>query len=55
VWGREDRVSRVAFGERLARELPRARLVVLPRCGHIPMWECRGETTAALVDFLGAR
>src|SRR5262249_31740584 len=34
VWGRDDRVSRVAFGERLARDLPHAQLVVLPRCGH---------------------
>jgi pimeloyl-ACP methyl ester carboxylesterase len=55
MWGREDRVARLPFGERLARELPHARLVVLPRCGHIPMWECTGETTAALSDFLSAK
>jgi pimeloyl-ACP methyl ester carboxylesterase len=54
LWGREDRVARLAFGERLARELPDARLVVLPRCGHIPMWECTGETADALVEFLAA-
>jgi pimeloyl-ACP methyl ester carboxylesterase len=52
LWGRDDRVARLAFGERLARELPHARLVVLPRCGHIPMWECTGETAAALTGFL---
>lgn len=55
LWGREDRVSRVAFGERLARDLPHAQLVVLPRCGHIPMWECTGETAAALTGFLTSR
>jgi pimeloyl-ACP methyl ester carboxylesterase len=55
LWGRDDRVARLAFGERLARELPHARLVVLPRCGHIPMWECTGETAAALTEFLTAR
>ena len=54
LWGRDDRVARLAFGERLARELPHAELVVLPRCGHIPMWECTGETAAALTDFLTA-
>jgi pimeloyl-ACP methyl ester carboxylesterase len=54
VWGRDDRVSRPAFGERLARELPHARLVEIPRCGHIPMWECTGETEAALLGFLQA-
>ncbi len=52
VWGREDRVARLGFGERLQRELPRAKLVVLPRCGHIPMIECRGGTLAALREFL---
>jgi pimeloyl-ACP methyl ester carboxylesterase len=52
VWGAEDRVARPVFGERLAGELPRARLVMLPACGHIPMIECRGPTAAALVDFL---
>jgi pimeloyl-ACP methyl ester carboxylesterase len=52
LWGRDDRVARLPFGERLARELPHARMVVLPQCGHIPMWECRGETEAALVAFL---
>ena len=52
LWGREDRVARLAFGERLARELPRARLVVMGRCGHIPMWECTGETAAELRRFL---
>jgi pimeloyl-ACP methyl ester carboxylesterase len=52
LWGRQDRVARVAFGERLARDLPKARLVVIDRCGHIPMWECTGETAIALRGFL---
>ncbi|HEY7957399.1 MAG TPA: alpha/beta fold hydrolase [Polyangia bacterium] len=55
LWGRDDRVARLPFGERLARELPHARLVVFPRCGHIPMWESTGETTIALLEFLEAR
>jgi pimeloyl-ACP methyl ester carboxylesterase len=52
LWGRQDRVARLAFGERLARDLPRARLVVIDRCGHIPMWECTGEAGLALKGFL---
>jgi pimeloyl-ACP methyl ester carboxylesterase len=55
LWGRDDRVARLAFGERLARDLPHAQLVVLPRCGHIPMWECTGETAAALTEFLTSK
>ena len=52
LWGAEDQVSRPVFGARLSRELPHARLITLPACGHIPMIECRGPTAAALVDFL---
>jgi pimeloyl-ACP methyl ester carboxylesterase len=52
VWGAEDGVARPVFGQKLASELPRARLVTIPGCGHIPMIECRGPTAAALLDFL---
>ncbi|RMH44351.1 MAG: alpha/beta fold hydrolase [Deltaproteobacteria bacterium] len=52
IWGREDRVARLPFGERLAGDLPNARLVVVPRCGHIPMREAAAATTRALVAFL---
>jgi len=52
LWGRQDRVARLGFGERLARDLPHGRLVVIDRCGHIPMWECTGETALALRSFL---
>lgn len=52
LWGAEDQVSRPLFGARLARELPRARFVSIPACGHIPMIECRGPTAAAMLDFL---
>ena len=36
LWGRMDRVVPVSIGERLRRDLPRARLEVLDECGHIP-------------------
>jgi pimeloyl-ACP methyl ester carboxylesterase len=54
LWGREDRVTPVAVGERLAKKLRRARLVVYPRCGHFPMIEARHASTDELVRFLGA-
>lgn len=52
LWGAEDQVSRPLFGARLAGELPRARYVSIPACGHIPMIECRGPTAAAITDFI---
>jgi len=52
LWGREDRVTRLEFGERLSRELPNARLVVYPGCGHFPMIEAKAPSTRDLVEFL---
>jgi len=52
VWGQEDRVALLPFGERLAHELPHARLVVIGDCGHIPEIECPEPTAHAIGDFL---
>lgn len=52
LWGREDRVTPLAVGERLARDLPGARLVVYPRCGHFPMIEHAAQSSAELMRFL---
>lgn len=54
LWGREDAVTRLEFGERLSRELPNAELVVYPRCGHFPMIEASAASTEDLVDFLAS-
>ena len=48
LWGREDEVALRKYGERLAREMPNARLQVFARCGHFPMIEAYGGTRAAL-------
>ncbi len=52
LWGAQDAVSWLAFGERLAATLPDARLRVYPRCGHFPMIEAAEASYAALVAFL---
>jgi hypothetical protein len=33
-------------------ELPRARLTVMPRCGHVPQQECPAAFSAALLKLL---
>lgn len=55
LWGREDRVARLHFGERLQADLPHAELKIYPRCGHIPMLEAAESSTRDLVRFLEAR
>jgi pimeloyl-ACP methyl ester carboxylesterase len=52
LWGREDEVTLLPFGERLARDLPDARLVVYPHCGHFPMIEAAAPSTRELEKFL---
>ncbi len=53
LWGRDDQVTPLHYGERLARTLPDARLEVYERCGHFPMIEASAASTGALVAFLG--
>jgi pimeloyl-ACP methyl ester carboxylesterase len=52
LWGREDVVTPVSVGERLARDLPDSRLVVYPRCGHLPMIEAATASNADVMAFL---
>lgn len=55
LWGKNDAVTRPRYGERLARELPRAKLIVYPKCGHFPMLEALEPSTRDLVRFLEER
>jgi pimeloyl-ACP methyl ester carboxylesterase len=52
MWGREDVVTPLRYGERLVRDLPQARLVTYARCGHFPMIEARAASTRELLHFL---
>jgi pimeloyl-ACP methyl ester carboxylesterase len=52
LWGREDLVTPLRYGERLSRDLPNARLVTYPRCGHFPMIEAMNASNRDLVTFL---
>ncbi len=52
LWCRQDAVSRLEYGVRLERELPRARLVVFEDCGHFPMVEARAPFNRELEAFL---
>lgn len=52
LWGREDVVAQLSYGERLTRDLPNAQLIVYPRCGHFPMIEARAESNRDLIAFL---
>ena len=52
LWGRNDPVVPLSVGRRLARALPRARLHVLERCGHLAQEEHPTESYAIVERFL---
>jgi 2-hydroxy-6-oxonona-2,4-dienedioate hydrolase len=52
VWGREDEVTPLAIGEKLAQEIPRAQTVIIEKCGHMPQFECAPAFNSALLKFL---
>jgi pimeloyl-ACP methyl ester carboxylesterase len=52
VWGTADRLVPVRLAPKLAGELPDARLLVLPRVGHVPQFEATAATNEALTTFV---
>ena len=55
LWGDADRMVPVTNAQDYLRALPDARLVTLPRIGHVPMEEDPPEVVRLLRDFLGGR
>jgi pimeloyl-ACP methyl ester carboxylesterase len=53
IWGRDDKIVPLDVGERLHRDIPNSRLVVLDETGHFPHEERPEETLMILSDFLG--
>ncbi|MCA2001364.1 MAG: alpha/beta hydrolase [Chloroflexi bacterium] len=54
ITGDDDRIVPTADSIRLAGELPNARLVVIPQCGHLPQEECPEAFIHAVKEFLAA-
>lgn len=52
LWGDDDLVTPLRFGQRLSMLLPQATLRVYPACGHIPMVEAATAATRDLAAFL---
>ncbi len=54
VWGTADRLVPVRLAPKLAEELPDARLLILPRVGHVPQFEATDRTAEALTTFIAS-
>lgn len=52
IWTDHDPTAPVATGERFARAIPDARLVVMSDCAHWPQWEKTDEFNTLHTEFL---
>jgi pimeloyl-ACP methyl ester carboxylesterase len=52
VWGAEDRMFPARYARAAQNAIPRAKLVIIPRCGHFPQLEAEQEFNALLAGFL---
>ncbi|MEE5092095.1 alpha/beta fold hydrolase [Xanthomonas euvesicatoria] len=52
IWGREDRVLPLDTGFVLMKQIPRARFLVMPQCGHWVQWEHADEFNRTVASFL---
>lgn len=53
IWGDNDTLVPVAFGDILRQEIANSRLLVLKKAGHVVMYDRWQEFNAAILGFLG--
>jgi 2-hydroxy-6-oxonona-2,4-dienedioate hydrolase len=51
LWGREDKLIPLSFGERFHREIMNSRLQIIDNCGHVPQLERPAQYAAAVLEF----
>jgi pimeloyl-ACP methyl ester carboxylesterase len=52
LWGSRDPLVPPSLGEIVRSEIPNAKLVMLERAGHVPMFEASDDVSRALTEFL---
>jgi pimeloyl-ACP methyl ester carboxylesterase len=51
LWGRDDKLIPLSFGEQFHREIVNSRLRIIDNCGHMPQLECPNEFSTAVLKF----
>lgn len=52
LWGEHDPLVPLTYAKQMLAEMPQATLRVIPRAGHVPMWENPRAFNEALLSFL---
>jgi pimeloyl-ACP methyl ester carboxylesterase len=53
IWGEKDAQIPLKFAQRLHREIPESRLVIIPGAGHMILFDAPNQVASALTDFVG--
>lgn len=53
IWGEKDTQIPLKFAQRLHREIPESRLVIIPDAGHLILFDAPDQVASALADFVG--
>lgn len=51
IWGESDKLVPPAYGKAYQHGIPHAKLEILPKCGHMPMFEREKEFVEAVLKF----
>lgn len=54
VWGENDPLVPLVYGEAMQREIAGSRLVVIPKAAHVAMWDAPAEFNRIVLEFLGS-
>jgi len=55
IWGDTDRLFPKEHALAYEKAIPGAKLVIIPKCGHVPQIEQPNAFVAALESFIGAQ
>jgi pimeloyl-ACP methyl ester carboxylesterase len=54
IWGESDQVTPVSLGKRMSREIPAARLEIVPNTGHLVLDEAPESVGGFIAEFAGS-
>jgi pimeloyl-ACP methyl ester carboxylesterase len=54
AWGSKDRLLLPRQARRAARAIPRARVLMLSGCGHVPTWDDPEQVARVILDGTAA-
>jgi pimeloyl-ACP methyl ester carboxylesterase len=53
IWGENDGQIPLKYAQRLHRDIPESRLVIIPGAGHLILFDAPNHVASALTDFVG--